>query len=173
MQTCCECKKALPLPQFSKDKSRTTGHCSRCKRCKNRQKERRRTTNTDAKMKSAMRSRLRGVLAKCKLDKHCSVLGLLGCTMPEFRAHIENRFRGGMTWENHGACWHLDHIRPVASFDFKNVEHQKKCFHYSNLQPLFALENMRKGAKWDDTPTTWRKLDGCNSIFASECNLSE
>jgi hypothetical protein len=55
-----------------------------------------------------------------------------------------------MTWENHGRYgWHIDHIRPCASFDLADPEQQRKCFHYTNLQPLWASENMRKGDKWE------------------------
>jgi hypothetical protein len=51
-----------------------------------------------------------------------------------------------MSWENHGE-WHIDHIRPCAAFDLTLAAEQKVCFHYSNLQPLWAEENMKKSAK--------------------------
>jgi hypothetical protein len=50
-----------------------------------------------------------------------------------------------MSWENAGSVWHIDHIRPVASFDLLDLDQQKLCFHYSNLQPLLAAENLAKG----------------------------
>jgi len=53
-----------------------------------------------------------------------------------------------MTRENHGK-WHLDHVRPCASFDLTKPEEQEKCFHYSNYQPLWAEQNLSKGAKLD------------------------
>jgi hypothetical protein len=56
-----------------------------------------------------------------------------------------------MTWENWALDgWHIDHIRPCCSFDLTDPEQQKKCFHYSNLQPLWAEENWSKGGKWVD-----------------------
>jgi hypothetical protein len=76
---------------------------------------------------------------------------LLGCTIADFRAHIETRWLPGMTWENWGrkrGCWQLDHIRPVSSFDFTDPAQQFTCFHYTNYQPLWAIDNIRKGNKW-------------------------
>jgi len=73
---------------------------------------------------------------------------LVGIPLPELRVYLEKQFRPGMSWGNYGAIWHVDHVRPCASFDFSNSEHQKQCFHYTNLQPLFATENFKKGARW-------------------------
>jgi len=75
---------------------------------------------------------------------------LLGCTIEECRNHLESLFQEGMTWENHGTHgWHIDHIRPCASFDLTDPEQQKQCFNYNNLQPLWAIDNIRKSNKWD------------------------
>jgi hypothetical protein len=60
--------------------------------------------------------------------------------------HLQKQFKEGMTKENHG-LWHIDHIRPISSFDLTKPEQQIKCFHYTNLQPLWAKENLSKGSK--------------------------
>ena len=74
---------------------------------------------------------------------------LLGITMKELKVYLEKQFKTGMTWENYGFYgFHIDHIRPLSSFDFTKPEERKKAFHYTNLQPLWAKENMSKGAKY-------------------------
>jgi hypothetical protein len=59
---------------------------------------------------------------------------------------MESLFLEGMSWDNYGK-WHIDHIRPCSSFDLSDTEQQKICFNYKNLQPLWAEDNLRKGAK--------------------------
>lgn len=81
-------------------------------------------------------------------SKEKSLKCLLGCTLTELISHLEIRFEPGMSWENYGLHgWHIDHIRPCASFDLTDPEQQKACFHYTNLQPLWAKDNLRKGAR--------------------------
>lgn len=92
-------------------------------------------------------SRTRVYLAVKGVKKSARTGQLLGCTISELRAHLESKFRPGMTWENYGPVWHVDHVRPCASFDLLDPAQQRECFHYTNLQPLFAEENLRKGAK--------------------------
>jgi hypothetical protein len=76
-------------------------------------------------------------------SKCASTLELLGCTVEHFRFHLEQQFTDGMTWSNYGE-WHMDHIIPCASFDQKDPEQQKICWHYTNYQPLWAEDNLRK-----------------------------
>ena len=92
------------------------------------------------------RRRMRAVLKgefKCK-----STIELLGCSAEYCWNHLEQQFKPGMTRDNYG-LWHVDHILPCVSFDLSNPKQQKKCFHYTNLQPLWAVDNMKKGAKLD------------------------
>jgi 16S rRNA C967 or C1407 C5-methylase (RsmB/RsmF family) len=72
---------------------------------------------------------------------------LLGCSIEEAWNHLESKFKPGMTKENHG-LWHIDHIKPCASFDLTDPEQQAICFHYTNLQPLWAVDNRRKGSRY-------------------------
>jgi hypothetical protein len=84
-----------------------------------------------------------------KSIKSSNTINLLGCSLEEARKHLESQFKEGMTWENHGnKGWHIDHIRPCASFDLTDIEQQRDCFNYKNLQPLWWNENLSKGDKW-------------------------
>lgn len=71
---------------------------------------------------------------------------LIGCSPVELRAHLEGQFKPGMSWENYGA-WHVDHRRPLASFDLTDPEQRRQACHYTNLQPLWAADNLSKGCR--------------------------
>jgi hypothetical protein len=103
---------------------------------------------TDPQFKIAVVLRKRVVLAlKARgASKSKSLRDLLGCSIPHLKTHLETQFAEGMNWDNHGE-WHIDHIMPCAAFDLTQEDEQHRCFHYSNLQPLWAEENMRKSAK--------------------------
>jgi len=73
---------------------------------------------------------------------------LLGCTIEELWIHLEKSFKPGMTKENYGK-WHVDHVKPCASFDLTKPEEQAKCFHYTNLQALWQKENIFKSDKYE------------------------
>ena len=70
----------------------------------------------------------------------------VGCTLAELRVHLESLFQPGMTWENQGE-WHVDHVRPLASFDLTDRQQALVACNYRNLQPLWAQDNIRKGAR--------------------------
>jgi len=81
--------------------------------------------------------------------KSASILKLIGCDLNYLKKYLEEQFFDGMSWDNYGYWgWHIDHIRPCASFDLSKPEEQRKCFHYSNLQPLWAKDNLSKGSKY-------------------------
>ena len=105
---------------------------------------------TDPNFKLTMQLRHRIYLAlKVKgISKSKRTMKLLGCTVEELWKHLESKFQPGMTKENYGK-WHVDHIKPCASFDLTDPKQQFICFHYTNLQPLWAKDNIRKGAKYE------------------------
>lgn len=100
-------------------------------------------------MKERLICRVRNRLSKALAGQ--TKLGLtkrwLGCTPAELVAHLEAQFQPGMSWENRGE-WHVDHIRPLASFDLSDPEQRATACHYTNLQPLWAADNLAKGAAW-------------------------
>lgn len=90
---------------------------------------------------------LRGTIRRAiKSKKSDRTIKYLGCSIEHFKNYIASKFLSGMSWENHGK-WHLDHIYPVSLVDVNNEEQIRKVFHYSNYQPLWAAENIRKSNK--------------------------
>jgi hypothetical protein len=96
------------------------------------------------KLKLNQRTRTRAVLKNAKSTKTSE---LLGCSYEELKIHIESLFIEGMSWQNMGE-WHIDHIIPLAAFDLKKKENQMIAFNYKNLQPLWAIDNLKKGARY-------------------------
>lgn len=107
---------------------------------------------TDSKFKITKTIRSRVCIALKNASKCSSTVELLGAPIDFVRKHLESNFKEGMTWDNHGT-WHIDHIKPCASFDLTLDSEQRACFHYLNLQPLWAEDNLRKSDKY----TTDRK----------------
>lgn len=95
--------------------------------------------------KQRLRTRLHKVLRRAGCAKAASTMKLVGCTSRQLAAHLEAQFLPGMSWGNRSK-WHVDHIIPCAHFDLTNPDQQKECFHYSNLRPIWAADNIRKGA---------------------------
>ena len=103
------------------------------------------------RFKTNLRSRVSHALSRN--SKSDSTETLVGCSMNELRDHLESQFTAGMTWDNYGE-WHVDHIKPCAMFDFSIDSHQFQCFHYTNMQPLWAIDNYKKGNKYDKNSLT-------------------
>jgi hypothetical protein len=108
--------------------------------------KKRRETDPNFKLLRSIRTRILKALKRNHKSK--STIKLLGCSIEECWQHLESKFQPGMTKENHGK-WHIDHIKPCISFNLTDPEQQKICFHYTNLQPLWAEDNLKKGAKYD------------------------
>lgn len=107
--------------------------------------KKKRKENPGFKLRQNLAVRVRKVLKG--INKSKTTVLLIGCSILELKERLERGFKPGMTWKNYGPVWHVDHIKPCAKFDLSIPEQQMKCFHYSNLQPLFASENIRKGDK--------------------------
>ena len=111
------------------------------KRCK---------TDMGFRIRKNISSRLRQLINHHDEAFKYPILDLLGCTIQEFKEHLEAQFQPGMTWDNYGVFgWHIDHIVSCWRFDLTDPEQQKQCFHYSNMQPLWREDNMAKRDHWE------------------------
>jgi len=98
------------------------------------------------KLAEAQRRRINKALRG--ISKSKKTLEILGCSFNELVDHLESQFQVGMNWDNYGyRGWHVDHIKPCASFDLSDPSQQEECFHYTNLQPLWAEDNLKKRNK--------------------------
>lgn len=106
--------------------------------------KRRRGEDPTYKLLCNLRGRINSALKG--LGKSKRTMHLVGCSIAELRQHLEKQFTPGMSWENYGE-WHVDHIVPCCSFDLSEAKDQLRCFHFSNLQPLWATDNFKKSGK--------------------------
>jgi hypothetical protein len=102
-------------------------------------------TNLQGKLANQIRGYIRRALKYKKFTKDQTSKELLGITIPEFKIYLEKKFKHGMSWNNHGTFgWHIDHIIPLVNFDLTKKEERSMAFHYTNMQPLWAKENLIK-----------------------------
>ena len=102
----------------------------------------------DFKLKKALRQRVYFAVKSINTKKSKKTMELLGCSIDELKKHLESKFKEGMSWENYGLRgWHIDHIIPCSSFDLTKEDEQRKCFNYTNLQPLWWIDNIKKSDK--------------------------
>ena len=101
------------------------------------------------KMVRNIRSRIKNALKDKAIKNYMKPLELFGASAEEVWNHLESQFKDGMTrYNNNRKGWHIDHIKPISSFDLNNPEQLKKCCHYKNLQPLWWYDNLSKGKKY-------------------------
>lgn len=117
---------------------------AKTKDIRNKRERDRRKSDALYRLKSSIRSLINLYVKKNGYIKTLKTEEILGCTFEQFKLHIENQFTEGMSWENRSE-WHLDHIIPFYSA--KNEEDIIKLNHYTNFQPLWAIDNLKKGTK--------------------------
>lgn len=112
----------------------------------------RKKTDATYVIRRRLRFRLRNAIEAIGSNKlkYKSAIELLGCDLQFFKTYLDGKFSGNMSWEKvlNGEI-HIDHIKPCSLFDLKDLEEQKKCFHYTNLQPLWAVDNLSKNNKYE------------------------
>ena len=176
---CSTCGESKPSAEFNNNQTKATGKSDACRPCHRQKasdyyyanKEKRaqkmkewREKNRDhikqfcrerrrANEPYAIGERLRIRLWQAirgKVKKPVSAVRDLGCELDYFKLYIAAMFKEGMTWDNYGKVWHLDHRRPLALVDWTSVEQARAAVHYTNLQPLFVHENLSKGKRYHD-----------------------
>ena len=158
---CSKCKLWKPLDNYNNSEGHWDKLRVECKDCivtwrkENRDKiqatntayeSRRKAIDPEFKLLKTLRSRLGSAIKSQSVYKDKATLELVGCSISHLKGFLEAKFKDGMTWKNHGE-WHIDHIKPCSSFNLLDDQQKKQCFHYTNLQPLWAKENLSKGAK--------------------------
>lgn len=158
LRWCWCCRRYLALSAFGANKRVRDGRNRLCRTCavtKRRryvathakiiraQNQRRWRTNVQHRLHSLMNRRIRtALLRQCGTRKQLNTETLVGCTVPELRAHIEAMFEPGMTWANLGRYgWHVHHIRPCCTFDLMDEAQQRQCFNFTNLKPVWAKDH--------------------------------
>lgn len=169
---CSKCKEEKSKIEFSKDKQKNDGLRSSCKECnksygedyyinhseklnelrskryaknsKYENERQRKEIDSLFKLRENVCCLIRNSITNSGYSKDTKTFNILGCTYEFFMIWIENQFTDGMTWDNR-SLWHLDHIYPVSRA--LNEEHLIKLNHYTNFQPLWAADNIRKGNK--------------------------
>ncbi len=138
------------IKQYQKEYHETNRTIIRNKARKqaNKYKKDRRKTDIHYKLRENLRHRVWNSIKLKSGSKSKKTMDLIGCSLQQLKSYLEKKFTDGMTWDNYGFYgWHIDHIIPCDSFDLTDVSQQKICFHYTNLQPLWAKDNFQKGNK--------------------------
>jgi hypothetical protein len=159
---CIDCKeeKSLDNYYFRTDTKKYRNQCKRCRQDKinlyrrnnveykkryNMYRKNKRNNDPNYLLKDRLRARI-GKSLKCQNTKKCiKSKDLLGCDIETFKKYIESKFQEGMSWEKRN--FELDHIIPCSYFDLTKEDEQKKCFHYTNQQPLTSKQNSIKSNK--------------------------
>jgi hypothetical protein len=108
------------------------------------------------KLRLALRTRLRGAIDRAKMTRNTEYL--VGCNYEELVRHIESQWQPGMSWDNYGSGdgeWSVDHRKPLAAFDLGDPEQQKSACHFTNLQPMWAVDNFKKNSFWNGRKWTY------------------
>jgi hypothetical protein len=140
-------KESLKNPEI-KEMHRQVQERHKKKRNATRSVRRRACKDPKQKMANILRGRFQKVIVRLKKGtKLCSWRDLIGCTLEQAKIHIEQQFTEGMSWENHGNGenkWNVDHIKPLHKFDLTDIEEQRQAFHYTNIRPLWFIENIKR-----------------------------
>jgi hypothetical protein len=121
------------------------------KEIRNKKHKERYKTDIQYKLSNLIRVRIYSAIKQSQARKCEKVEYLIGCSLAVLKSHLEAQFEPGMNWNNNTQYgWHIDHIIPICTFDLQDTEQQKTCFHYSNLRPLWAIDNLSRPKNGSD-----------------------
>ncbi len=118
-----------------------------------------RETNPRHRLCENMRSRVNSALKLKGSKKSKRTMQYVGCTAEQLVKYLEAKFTPEMTWDNYGSYWHVDHIVPLSFLDPNSERSKNRLFHYTNLQPLKAIDNFKKGDNMSKDPNFQPKLE--------------
>lgn len=165
LKQCSQCKIKKPNIEFNKHCGNSSGLSTRCKSCdyqstllwqtKNKKRsnahklkarKKRLSHDTEFKFKDNFRARMCTILKGFRLPREYEQY--FSCSITEVLQHISNQWTEGMSWDNWTVKgWHIDHIKPLALFNMRIEADRYTAWHYTNLQPLWAKDNLSKGSK--------------------------
>lgn len=134
---------------YAANKAKAASAAKAYRPTRNARRKERLATDDEFYILSRLRERMCQAIRAGKARKNGRTEQLIGCPIPALKQHLESKFLLGMSWEVRDKI-HIDHIRPCSSFDLTDPEQQKLCFNYTNLQPLWAADNLKKHAKWEE-----------------------
>lgn len=120
-------------------------NAERVKQYMNAYMKKRYATDINYRLKSICNKRIRDYLR----DKYLPTMDIVGCSIEFLKSWIEFQFNDTMNWNNMGTVWHIDHVKPCSSFNFNNDDEVFECYHWSNIRPLLAKDNIIKKDKYD------------------------
>lgn len=150
---CKGCNEIKDISNFQNDPRMKLGVKSKCGTCtqdiKRNYVKDKKINDPRYKRECKLRIRLRNLVKNNisgKTYKGNSYNKFIGCTVNQLVKYLESKFTENMSWKNHGE-WHIDHIEPCTIFNLLDEKEQQRCFHYTNLQPLWGIDNIKKGKK--------------------------
>tara|TARA_B100001250_G_C19702030_1_gene745197 strand:- start:10 stop:1038 length:1029 start_codon:yes stop_codon:yes gene_type:complete len=165
-KVCTKCKEEKTIDNFYVHKMKKSIRAE-CKQCSSKSRKERYKNNREAiikqttayqnekrkidpafKMEKNLRNRLYQAMIHQNAYKCDKTMTLIGCSKSFLKKYIEEKFLNGMVWENYGSMWVIDHIKPCCVFNLEDENDQRKCFHFTNLQPLWKEQNSEKGGKY-------------------------
>ncbi len=138
--SCPEARKAYHREYARKNRERIRKHKSKWNKNNTKYFREKYHNDVNHRLAASVRNRLNRVISSGRAMRH------LGCTIEELKLWLESQFETGMTWDNRSE-WHIDHILPLAEFDLSNSEERDVACHFTNLQPLWAADNLEKGTQ--------------------------